>query len=73
MGFGLYVGLARAAEFEELKFMEKIGAGEQCDEKERWERLGKVPTSTKLVRFNRGTAENPDPTCGVGYAGETSK
>lgn len=52
--------LVKAAEEEELRFMEQIGVGEECGEEECWEMTGKPPVTTKFVRVNKGSKEQPD-------------
>jgi len=52
--------LVRAAEKEELDFMEKLVVGEECPEGECWEKTGKEPTSTKFVHVNKSAAGEPD-------------
>ena len=55
--------LAEAADQEELALMKKIGVYEYApiDECIAW--TGKLPVSTKWVRVNKGTAEDPDVRC----------
>ena len=62
-GRRLELMLVKAAELEELSFMEKMGVGTECAEKECWERLGRAPTSTTFVRVNKGNEEKPDVRC----------
>jgi hypothetical protein len=52
--------LVKAAEDEEINFMNKIKVGEECDPEECWEMTGRAPVTTKFVRVNKGTKENPD-------------
>ena len=38
----------------------KLGVGDEVDEQECWERMGKGPITTKFVRVKKCTAEYPD-------------
>ena len=62
-GMRLEPKLVKAAELEELSFMEKMGVGTECDENECWKIFGRAPTSTKFVRVNKGSEEKPDVRC----------
>ena len=52
--------LVKLAEKEEMDFMEEMGVGEEADEQECWDRTGKAPVTTKFVRVNKATDEDPD-------------
>ena len=57
--------LVAAAEKEELDFMERIGVGEESSLEECWRNTGKLPVTTKFVRVNKGTGDNPDARAAV--------
>ena len=52
--------LVKIAEDEEMKYMDELGIGEEVEERECWEKLGKAPVTTKFVRVNKGTAADPN-------------
>jgi hypothetical protein len=52
--------LVKAAEEEEIKFMDKIKVGGECDPEECWQMTGKAPVTTKFVRVNKGKKQDPD-------------
>ena len=52
--------LVKIAEDEEMKYMDELGVGEEVEERECWETLGKAPVTTKFVRVNKGTADDPN-------------
>lgn len=50
----------KAAENEELTFMENLGAGVECTLEDCWENASKAPIDAKFVRVNKNTDEEPD-------------
>ena len=52
--------LVEMAETEEMEYMRNLGVGEEVDEQECWEKTGKAPVTTKFVRVNKGTKEEPN-------------
>ena len=51
----------KAAEDEELSFMEELGVGAEVGVEECWKMTGKAPISTKFVRVNKAMEdEEPD-------------
>jgi hypothetical protein len=52
--------LVKNADDEELDYMRNFGFGERCCLEEAGRLGGKAPTTTKFVRTNKGSPENPD-------------
>ena len=56
----LKADLVRIAEREEIDFMNDLGVGIESTEDECWMMTGKPPVTTKFVRVNKGSDEEPD-------------
>ena len=59
-GKQLQAKLVKAAEEEELAFMNDLGVGEETTLEECWRQTGKAPITTKFVRVNKGSVDEPD-------------
>ena len=59
-GEALDAKLVKKAEKEEIDYMTELGVGEESTREEARRMTGKAPTTTKFVRTNKGTKENPD-------------
>jgi len=62
-GLELDVRLTKRAEAEEIEFMKKICLYDVVGNSECWEKIDKPPISTKWVRVNKGTTDEPDIRC----------